>query len=73
MRTLAVLVIGIALGCALTFATVQISGGWYTYRIIPIKECQDAAGYGLGTLRDEVVPHQPNPCHFRRPRWDFLP
>lgn len=72
VRVITVFVIGAILGSVLTFATVQISGGWYTYTIVPIKECQDAEGYGLGRLRDEVVPNQPNPCHFRRPRWPLF-
>lgn len=72
MRKISVLVAGITLGVVLTFATVQITGGWYTYTVIPTKECQDAEGYGRATLRDEVVPGQPNPCHFRRPRWQIF-
>lgn len=68
MRVVLVFVSGLVLGAALLFVGVGLMGGWYTYFILPLSECQ--RGYG-NAVTAEVVPHQPNPCHFRRPRWDF--
>lgn len=64
--TLAALLIGILLGVIGTVAVVDLRGGWYTYFTIPLDRCQNAQ------IRAEVVPHQPNPCHFREPRWSFI-
>jgi hypothetical protein len=67
MKTVAVLVAGVALGVILTFGAVDLSGGWYTYHTLPTDECHGWPPSGI-----EVVPNQPNPCHFRRPRWHVL-
>lgn len=60
-------VIGLIMGVALTLVVVQASGGWYTYVTLNRYACAELP------LSAEIVPHQPNPCHYRYPRWDFLP
>lgn len=64
-RTLTALVLGIALGIALTVVTVEVAGGWYTYRILGKDVC--AAPVSLGT--SSIAPGQPNPCLVRTPRF----
>lgn len=68
MRTAIVFIGGMLLGAFLLFAIVQVGGGWYTYFILTPEECRRDFG---NAITAEVVPHQPNPCHFRRPRWHF--
>ena len=68
MRLLAAFAGGLILGAALLFVAVTTTGGWYTYETLPRTWCETS---GAGNL--EVVPHQPNPCHFRRPRFGILP
>lgn len=66
MRTLAVLVIGLVLGVVLAVGAIEINGGRYVYRTFDEYECAESrSGW-------EVVPHQPNRCHFRRPRWQLV-
>ena len=60
---------GVILGILLTFAVVQVSGGWYTYFILSPDDCAQQNG---NAVTAEVVPNQPNPCHFRRPRWQLV-
>lgn len=67
MRALAIFVAGMAAGMVLLLVAVQVTGGWYTYVTQPKGMCDSAP------LRAEVVPHQPNPCHYRYPRWEWLP
>lgn len=66
MRTLAILAAGAMLGALLTLATIELRGGWYVYKTVPSDECRVMPPSG------EVVPHQPNPCHVRYPRWHLL-
>jgi len=70
MRVLAVFLLGVVVGAVVLFSAVQLSGGWYTYFILTPEECRREYG---NAVTAEVVPHQPNPCHFRRPRWRLLP
>jgi hypothetical protein len=66
MRTVVAFLAGMIVGAAMLWITVVLTGGWYTYVILPAYECQDPR------TTAEVVPHQPNPCHFRRPRWQIV-
>lgn len=68
-RTALTLIVGIAVGVAVTVGYVQVAGGWYTYSILTPEECRREHG---NTITAEVVPHQPNPCHFRRLRWQLF-
>lgn len=63
-KNLALAILGVVLGVLGTLAAVEISGGWYTYFTLPAGQCQRADVGGA-----QVVPNQPNPCHFREPRW----
>lgn len=70
-RTLAAFLIGTAIGAALTIGYLDISGRWFTYRTLSASDCrypEEIIGVSY-----HVVPHQPNPCHFRRPRWNLWP
>lgn len=67
-RTLITLLVGIAIGMASMIALVEITGGWYTYFTLPPERCQRASGVDGA----QVVPHQPNPCHFRERRWSLI-
>jgi hypothetical protein len=64
MRTLSILLIGAAMGATVMFAGLDLVGKRYAYFTVPRYECE-----GAPPMSAEVVPHQPNPCHFRRPRW----
>lgn len=67
MRYVLLLLAGATFGILMTVLAIQISGGWYVYQTIPSTrygECYDPIPGGA-----EIVPHQPNPCHYRRPRW----
>lgn len=55
--------VGLMLGVVLTLSVVMLSGGWYEYRTMTADLCQAMP------MQAEVVPNQPNPCNFRRPRW----
>jgi hypothetical protein len=66
MRAIGVFLAGLVLGAALLFVVIQIAGGWYTYSTMPKDLCEAMPPQA------EVVPHQPNPCNFRRPRWRIL-
>lgn len=63
LRTLAILLIGVVIGVAATLTAIEVSGGRYEYTTIPLERCQRIQS------ASEVVPNQPNPCHFRTPRW----
>ncbi len=67
MRKLLVFLAGLAAGVILTVVVMDVGVQRYAYFTLPPDECH------LIRQTAEVVPHQPNPCHFRRPRWDFLP
>lgn len=67
MRVGTAFAFGLIVGVLLLFVGVQVAGGWYTYVTLTRAECESMP------RQTEVVPHQPNPCHFRYPRWDFLP
>ena len=69
MRTRLAFLTGAFVGAALLFVYVQLSGGWYTYFILPPEQCRREEG---NSVTAEVVPHQPNPCHFRRLRWRWF-
>lgn len=64
--TVLALLAGILLGVAGTLAVVEVSGGRYVYFTLPSDRCQSVQ------VHAEVVPNQPNPCHFREPRWSFI-
>lgn len=66
MRTLAIFLAGLVLGIVLTFSGVNLTGGWYTYFTIPEDECR------YTRVAAEVTPGQPNPCNYRRPRWQLV-
>jgi hypothetical protein len=66
VRTILLLLAGVALGVVLTVASVQVAGGWYVYQTAPADACRVMPPGG------EIVPHQPNPCHTRSLRWRFL-
>lgn len=66
MRTVGVLIVGIALGVALTLGYIRAEGGRYSYFILAPDDCHALNG---NAVTAEVVPNQPNPCHFRRPRY----
>lgn len=66
-RTLVALLVGIVIGVVGTFTAVEISGGWYTYFTLPAGRCERA---NVGDA--QVVPNQPNPCHFRERRWSLI-
>lgn len=57
---------GALLGVILIMGYVQVSGGWYIYTT------QDKWNCEVQPLALEIVPNQPNPCHYRRPRWRWL-
>lgn len=65
MRALMMFLAGLLAGAILTAGVMGIQP--YSYFTLPPDECR------LIRQTAEVVPHQPNPCHFRRPRWDWLP
>lgn len=65
-RTLALLLFGIVIGVAVTLSSIEISGGRYEYFTLPDDICH------ARQIHSEVVPNQPNPCHFRTPRWSFI-
>jgi hypothetical protein len=62
-RAIIAAIIGLVVGIVVTLATIEISGGRYEYFTMPLERCQNTQ------IRDEVVPNQPNPCHFRTARW----
>lgn len=65
-RTLGALLVGILLGCAGTFATIEVAGGRYTYVLMGRTECEQGdRALGVG----QVAPNQPNPCLLRFPRY----
>src|SRR5215212_9553118 len=41
MRTLAALAAGVILGVVLTLAVAELTGGWYTYRLLADYECRE--------------------------------
>lgn len=65
-RVMVGLAVGIALGALLTLGAIEAAGGRYRYFTMPDEQCRRIQMY------TEVVPHQPNPCHFREPRWSFI-
>lgn len=65
-RTLVALLVGIIIGVVGTLATVELRGGWYEYFTLPDDICHSRR------IGSEVVPNQPNPCHFRQPRWSLI-
>lgn len=67
MRVVAAFAAGVILGALLLFAGVEVVGGWYTYVTLSKSECESFR------LTAEVVPHQPNPCHYRYRRWGAMP
>lgn len=67
MRTVAVLILGMILGAVLLFAITEVAISRYSYFTVSKSECEAIPPTGA-----QVVPHQPNPCHFRRPRWTLL-
>lgn len=69
-RMLAILLVGIAIGAAVTALSVDLAGGWYLYEVWPEARCH--AGNGIVTGVPEPVPGSAHPCLFRRPRWSFI-
>lgn len=67
MRMLVIFAAGLVVGAVLVFAAAHVAGGWYTYVTLTRAECETMPRAA------EVVPHQPNPCHYRYPRWDIFP
>jgi hypothetical protein len=65
-RTLTIFSTGILMGVLLTLLYVELQGGWYEYFTLPADRCQVAQTHA------EVVPNQPNPCHFRYRRWSLI-
>lgn len=60
-------ILGMAVGILGTLAVIEVVGSRYTYFTIPEDRCRRVQ------VHAEVVPNQPNPCHFREPRWSFMP
>ena len=71
MCLLLAMTFGVLLGVAVTFGGMTLSSNWYTYRTIDAL----SSGQCIETIPPgaEIVPHQPNPCHYRRPRWSLSP
>lgn len=66
-RLLSGVAIGLVTGVILTLVAVEVSGGWYTYRLLGEQECAGPRGLGTST----IAPGQPNPCLVRTSR--FMP
>lgn len=64
-RIMLALVLGVVLGVAGTVAAVEISGGWWEYRILDDALCHQSRSLGTS----HVAPNQPNPCLIRSPRF----
>ncbi len=63
------LLVGWLIGAGSFWSFATLSGGWYDYGILaePICHVDSYPSHPLG--RAEIVPNQPNPCHFRTPRF----
>jgi hypothetical protein len=48
---------------------VEMSGGWYTYRVLPTSACERFQRGILDIWPEEPVPNQPNPCLLRSRRF----
>jgi hypothetical protein len=62
-RTVIAVIIGLVVGIVMTLAAIEFGGSRYEYFTIPTERCQSTQ------IKAEVVPSQPNPCHFRTARW----
>lgn len=62
-KTLAAIGLGVVLGVVSTLAVSEVIADRYEYVTIPVDRCQSVQ------MHAEVVPNQPNPCHFRTRRW----
>jgi hypothetical protein len=75
MRTLAWLLVGLALGAGVALTSLALTGGRYEYELLlnggpglcaPMERI-DMVQHGW-----EVVPQQPDACYFRRSRLRWL-
>lgn len=67
LRMVVVFVAGAIAGAIMLFVVIELAGGWYTYGTLSRGACET-----MMPARAQIVPHQPNPCHYRLPRWDFF-